>query len=458
MKNNGNKRGVEAVKEGVNGGKGAGSKYLYSTLFCLRNNTGVFYVKGHKRDTNRMGNFSKPKLNKSNPEKWFLWYNYRVPEELSHLYSRGWLRFKVYDGINKIPLNERGQVAADMIVETTVALRNGWLNPFEEVKGVIVENEKQERERERCEYLCSEAFPLFIASKNKLEPSSIIAYQGTIDWLLTGLANTPVGEVRYVDISATINKVAIEPLRNWSSTTINTQWGYTQTIFNWLALEDFIVKNPAKGKVIKLPTKKSKHKWYDRDTARQVRCAILASKTPWLINVCQFTYEILIRSKKELMSIKVGDIDMELRRVNFRSEWTKNGEDQSRDYSDSFHELLLEMGVDTINKDWYIFGKGGKPGPVRPGHNFFSLAWDGIRSELGLSDKYTLYGWKHTAIVHDMMKFVEGYNISHKARHSNPKTTDDYKRDYDITLLKVYKHEDLFFWPERHLIPDEAVV
>ena len=390
-----------------------------------------------------MSNYTRPAINKNNPEKWFVYYNFMVPEDLRHLYSRGWKRFKVYAGINRFTGVERERAANDLVAELSLSLRNGWLNPFDSVREAIA----SPIELKRTDMLCKDVLPLFMKSRSdrKLDANSISSYRNTVGWLLTGIGNISAGDVKFIDVSTTINKVAALPERSWGATTINKEWDFVQTIFNWLVLEDYMVKNPVKGKIIKLPTKKGKHKWYDKDTAILVKNTILKSKSPWLLNVCQFTYEILIRSKNELRNIKVGDIDMDLGCVNFRKEWTKNSSDQTRDYSDAFHLLITKMNLANINKDWYIFGKNGKPGPGQGGHNYFSLAWAKIRDELGLSDQYTIYGWKHTAIVHDMMKGTDGYTISYRARHSDTKTTDDYKRDYDITLNRVYSAEDLCF-------------
>lgn len=409
----------------------------------VRNNTGVFSLRGYNRDTLNKRDFSKPKVCTDNPKKWFIYYNFKVPKELADQYPRGWKQFKVYRGINRVPLEERHVITQEIIDELYFAMKHGIYNPF--IKEI--EEIAEVAEVRRDDMLCRDVFELFMQSRRdrKLDRTSIVAYQATVDWLLTGVGDIPAGALKYTDIDATINRVAHEQDRMWGATTINKEWDFVTTIMNWMESQDYVTKNPCKGKVIRLPVDKTGHKWYDRELATRVKIAVHESKTPWLINVCQFTYEVLIRSKQELRSIRVGDIDMELRRVNFRKEWTKNSSDQSRDYSDAFHELIIGMKLDELPKDWYIFGKGGKPGPVQCGHNYFSNAWSEIRDEMGIGEEYTVYGWKHTAIVHDMMKGINGYDISHRARHGSSETTEDYKRDYDITLNRVYSAEDLKF-------------
>lgn len=409
-----------------------------------RNSLAGFFVKGHKRDTD-MRAYSIPEINTTDDNKWFVWYNHIVPADLRKYYGRGSIRIKVYAGINRIPVEDRAEYAKGLIMDILSDLKSGK-TPFEKDYERIEELRSAMAGTSRRDMLCADVLPIFAASRVErgLVHKSILAYTSTTRWLIKGIGHLRAGQVKYPDVSTAMSAAIVDG--KWGSTNINKEWEYVLTIFNWMEIEDYVIKNPCKGKIVRLPTAKSAHKWYDKDTAVKVKDAIRSSGVPWLINVCQFTYEILIRSKQELMSIKVGDIDFELRRINFRKEWTKNATDQSRDYSDAFHALVTDvLGLDQLPNEWYVFGKGGIPGKVPCGHNFFSYNWEKVRSDIGLGDEYTIYGWKHTAIVHDMMKGINGYDISHRARHSAVQTTDDYKRDYDITLNRVYSAEDLKF-------------
>ena len=446
---------AQLVRVLVCGAEGRGFEPHRPPVSPLRNGKGFFLFKGHKRDTlNKiMKPYSEPKINRSDPNKWFIYYNYIVPPELQNvkhdktgklLFPRSTHRFKIYTGLNQVPLEQREKAALELRENIHLLLKNNLLNPFRYDEKMIAEPPIIELTREDQTF--HYALSAFIESRKlrKVEPKTINAYQSCIDWIVAGTSNMLLcKQLKHIDMSAAMDKQAKQ--RNWSATTINKEWSFATTILNWMVTEDYLPKNPSAGKVVKLATTKSIHKWYDRETAKLAKEAIKTSGKEWLLRVCQFTYHILIRSKAELMSLKVGDIDLELRTIYFRKEWTKNSADQNRDYSDDFHKILLEMKIDKLPKDWYIFGTGGEPGPVQPGHNFFSFTWEKIRSSIGLSHEYTIYGWKHTRVVHEMMKGTDGYMISHMARHSDTKTTNDYKRDYDITLNKVYSAEDLKF-------------
>jgi hypothetical protein len=47
----------------------------------------------------------------------------------------------------------------------------------------------------------------------------------------------------------------------------------------------------------------------------------------------QFTYWLMIRSKKELCVLEVGDIDQRLERVRFTADLSKNDAEEYRDYT-----------------------------------------------------------------------------------------------------------------------------
>lgn len=406
---------------------------------------------GHKRDT-RLKAYSTPQINRDNPQKWYIFFNYSVPEPLrkyTELYTRSTKRFKVYQGINSVRGTEREALALELREAVEHALKLGLLNPFAnelaalsyiaEVRQAPVLSEEERRRQ----IPLSDALLKFMDSRRSrgIKPKSLMAYQSTANWLTASIGAMPVDKIKYLHISQALEDTA--RAKSWGPTSINKEWEFANTVFFWLVNEDYIPKNPITGRLVKLKTSKSIHKWYDRETAERVKKQLI--KTDWLYRVCQFTYWILIRSKSELQSIKVGDIDFNLQQVRFRKEWTKNATDQNRDYPQEFATVLEQMQIKGLPADWYIFGKDGKPGPEKCGHNYFSRFWERERKVLGLGPEYTIYGWKHTRIVHMMMLNLSSYEIAHAARHGNTKTTEDYKRDYDITLSKVYNLSDLTF-------------
>jgi hypothetical protein len=296
-----------------------------------------------------------------------------------------------------------------------------------------------------------EALEGFVKSRQarKLAKASLDAYQGLADWFYEGLqaneyADIKVGELKHIHVTSAMDYIAED--REWSATTINKGYEFLGTLLTWLETEEYIIKNPSKGKFVKLPTHKTKHTWYDRDTKTIVKNAVLAAGDMMVYRAMQFTYWLMIRSKKELRMLKVGDIDQRLKRVRFTAELAKNNSEEYRDYPAEFQQVVDEMKLSEYPTHYYVFGsKDGSPGDKMCSHNFFSKRFKVIKDRIELSMDYTIYGFKHTRIVHEMMKGTDGYMISHMARHTDRKSTEDYKRDYDITLVNVYLPEDLTF-------------
>ena len=413
-------------------------------------------IRGKKGSKNAfMKPYTIPVLRKFDPKKWYVEYHYQVPQELMYLYNKPRKRFRNYgQQLNTLQGEAREKYAVEFRDEVEFWLKYLNRNPFEEELnkhyGLTVEKSNLSEEDKRKLTPANIAFKLFIKSRDlrKVDDKTITTYQNTVNWLsahlsVIGMLDKPISLIRHIQISDALDKISES--EKWAATTINKQVGFAMMIFDWLAVQDYILKNPSKGKFVSLRTDKKIHKWYDRKTAEAVKKAIKNSDTPVLLRICQFTYWILIRSKEELRNIKIGDIDTDLKRIAFRKEWTKNDSDQFRDYPLEFEQVLNEMDISQYPDDYYIFGSGGLPGKKQAGANSFSLMWKPIRENLKLPDEYTIYGWKHTRVIHEMMKGTSGYEISHMARHAASKTTDDYKRDYDFTLVNVYKKEDLTF-------------
>jgi len=433
----------------------------------------VFDFQGHTGDTisaifRRMKRPSTPKINKSNPNKYFIYWNHDVPAELWEQYPRRRIRIKKSDDIN--------DRHPDQIDEYAELRRKVWeynldvlkFNPFEdelaefrrlqfEKTEVVQQIEKSAEiialpeEESRKLTPIDQAFHAFMKSRiaRKLKKTSISSYQGTVDWLNQGLTaigkgGIDIGEIKHIHLSEALDYIAEE--REWSATTINKEIDFLLAIFNWLEIEEYVVKNPSKGKFAKLPTNKSKHRWYDPQTKSNVKQELLRSGKSRVYFAMAFTYFTLIRSKQELRSLRIGDIDRKLRRIRFSVELSKNRKEQYRQYPDEFEVILNEMKLSGLPQEWFVFGKGdGTPGPFKCSHNFFSKQFKAVKDSLGLSPDYTIYGMKHTRIVHELMKGTEGKDITHMARHTDYKTTQDYLRDYDLALDYIYDKSDLTF-------------
>jgi hypothetical protein len=444
---------------------------------------GIFCKKGHKRDTKvddavrRMRPPSNPEIDRTDSNKYFISWNQDVPYPLWPKYApRKRIRIKLYEINNRLKGEAREEHAKEQLILWTYNVTKCNYNPFEEelaelernniqklqlaseikqletqIEAIQTQEAELSEEDKRKLVSIPVAFGKFMESRRarKLEPETISAYQGCIDWITEGLTTAgyidfKTSELRHIHLSEALSLVAED--REWVATTINKGVEFMMSVFNWLETEEYIIKNPSKNKFIKLPTYKTKNRWYDRDLKEKVIAKIIEADKPALLRACQFTYWLMIRSKKELRKLKVGDIDRTLKRVRFTAELSKTKEEVYRDYSDEFAAILDEMQLHQYPANYYVFGeKDGTPSLTQCGHNYFSKMFMAIKEKMELSIDYTIYGFKHTRIVHELMKKTDGYEISYMARHNDRKSTKEYMRDYDITLNNIYGPEDLTF-------------
>ncbi|MBB6236474.1 hypothetical protein HDC90_001086 [Pedobacter sp. AK013] len=429
-----------------------------------------FVEKGHKRDTRETLTVlvpkmaSTPKLSTSDPNKWYIYFNVDVPVQLWGKYPRKRMRFKVYDDINRYKGKEREDYAAMRLNIWKYALQVLKYSPFDkqlarikEIKAdyaITKEQILQEIEDQDSTKLYNtpiqEAFDIYL----KMRETTAKSKGDAINWKSTvgifkkyfkeaGLDQITTGKLTRKHIVEALGFISKE--RSWGNTTYNNNRSYLMMIINWLAEEEYLLVNPALGKIKKLKENHKIHTWYSKEIATEVKRVMLEQNDRIVYRASQFTYMICIRSQQELMKLKADDIDRTLKRVRFRSELSKNGKEAYRSYPLEFEKVLDEIGFNQMPKYFYLFGKGGVPGENRCAKNTLSNLYKPIKDKLGLSHDYTIYGWKHTRVVHEMMKETNPYEIQHLCRHSDLKETMKYMRDFDIDLKNKYSKEDLCF-------------
>ncbi len=422
-------------------------------------------LKGQKRDRFLMPLLTMkpatPKLNTSNPKKWFIYFNIDVPTQLLHKFKTKRVRVKKYDDINRIEGDERLKYANERLQVWKIAIKNNLYNHFEkelnelnsvesQINEVKQEIDLQREKNSRNLISVTNALDLFIKDRESRTENkkSISMWKATATWFIEYLRSIEsldilITEVTRNHISQSLRTCKIT--RKWSNVTYNNQCTYLMTIFNWFETEELIFKNPAKGKIERLKTKTSINRWYDRELASKVKLKMYNECRP-VYYAAAFTYYLAVRSQQEIMKLKVGDLDFTLGRLRFRKEVSKNGREAFREWPEEFNEVIKEMKLSTYPKDYFVFGKLGLPGPNRIGVNWLANQYRIIKDGLGLNVEYTLYSWKHTRVVHEMMKGTDPYEIQYLCRHSSLEETQHYMRGFDLTLRNVYQKEDLTFY------------
>src|SRR5690606_41908964 len=105
---------------------------------------------------------------------------------------------------------------------------------------------------------------------------------------------------------------------------------------------------------------------------------------------------------------------------------------------DEFFQLIKEMRLIDLPLNYYVFGKNGKPRELLSYKDTFRNRYKPIRAKLGLDDKYTLYGRKHTRVVNLLMTDFTDHQVMSLTGHSDYQSFMAYKRELmvDTSTMK----------------------
>lgn len=148
-----------------------------------------------------------------------------------------------------------------------------------------------------------------------------------------------------------------------------------------------------------------------------------------LLLYCQFVYYCFIRPRKELINLKVGDIDFDNRKIRIPGNISKNGKSQWVKIPRHFYPQIEHLKAHGPNE--YIFpGRFDESKPV--GKNTLGKKFRNILDILGYGKDYQVYSWKHTGVVDCANTGVPIVKIKTQLRHSKLDQTYDYMRQLGI--------------------------
>jgi site-specific recombinase XerD len=342
--------------------------------------------------------YRKPEL-KRHKNGWYVEYYYRIPEELK-VVNKGkvWKRFRVKDDINRRKGFAREEYADYVLTTLAASLKNGF-NPFGESTGLVAQNEPTP------DILTAEnAFSLFIQAweKRGLEPNSLAKYKKCVNRLSKYLHKkhllyTDVKLITIAHIEDFLNDCRTE-YKKFSNREYNNTFDFIRTCFNYLLKKEIISKSPCAG-IDKLKTPSTKHRYYDKVTLDKIS-AILQLKDPYVWFACQITYYACIRSDKELMNIRVGNINFDDNKIYLTADGAKGNRGRYVPMDENLKKLFIGRGIDKADPSFYLLGIDGKPSIKSFGTGFFSKRFRKVRDAAGINKVYTVYSFKFTRVVH----------------------------------------------------------
>lgn len=350
--------------------------------------------------------------------------------------GKTWHRFRVKEDLNRRKGEEREEYAYLMRDSLEQSLRMGY-NPFTEAVEIVASESLEEKK----ELGATDAILLFLETWNKrgLEPASMVKYQRTatrlIEWLnKKRIPHRDIQEITQENIEQFLNDLKKE--KKFSNREYNNTYDFTRTIFNFLLKKKYISESPCAG-IDKMKAPSVKHRYFDEKNLNIITRAM--ETDPYLYFACQTVYYLCIRSEKELMNLKVGNILWSQNKI--LAEITKGKSERYIPMDANIKELFLKNKIDQFPSDYYVFSIEGEPSLKPFGKGFFSKRFRKIRDAVGLDKNFTIYGFKHSRVIHLKQDGASDSDIMSLTGHKDFAAYAKYLRDIgmDADAAKINK-------------------
>lgn len=337
--------------------------------------------------------YKLPKLKGKWPNKYVEYY-YRHPETLA------WKRFKVYEEINR----NKSAVYDTLLLSAVKDFLKAGYNPFKKIDPY----KPPEKELPKP-YTIQRALHFFLLKwkERGQDSETIVRYERAIRYLeawllLKGLQQLPAEEVTQDHIENALQYTRIK--NGWSNRTYNNNKDFISTCFLYLQKKGIIRLNPCID-IASQKVQSKKHRYYDDKTLKKIM-DLMKKEDPYLHFAAQVVYHLCVRSEKELQNLMVGNIYPDRMQVLLQITKTKN--DRYIPMNKQILKVFEERKVfDYPGSDYLFhvankngFEADGAPGPTPFARGFFSRRFSRIRKKAALSSDFTLYGFKHTRIIH----------------------------------------------------------
>jgi len=378
-------------------------------------------------------------------DRWYIEYYYRIPIELRPLHgNKEWKRYRVFEDINRYKTDE---YANTLLAAVNLALEEGY-NPFKFIAKEVEQKKKGITAPEF--YTVGEAMEKFITKwrKRRLEKNTLDDYLFTknllVEWFtIYGLINTDIKNITEDHIEKFLYDSKTK--NGWGNRRFNNILRYTSTIFAYLLKKKIVDRNLCIDiELLEVQTKK--HKFYDEKNLKKI-LDLAKQHDPYLFFAIQCVYYLCIRSEKELKNFMVKNIFPERCKVLITAGGSKTKSDRLIPLHSEMMEVFKERKILEYDDRHFVFGvesknnfiADGKPGLVPFGHGFFSKRFYKIRKMAGLSNDYTIYGFKHTRVIHLKLDGASDAEVMGLTGHTDYVSFSKYLRDLgeatDLTRL-----------------------
>ena len=279
------------------------------------------------------------------------------------------------------------------------------------------------------------SIPFLQEREIELAKRTVVGYSTKVKvfsrWLAEkGYSNLPMRKITPQMISEFF--LHITTSKDLDRPTIEKYFLHLRSCWQWAKKRDVVQSLPF-DLVVK-PTKKRDKgaAVIQPDDLTKLLTAIKA-KDKWLYLACMMEYYCFIRPN-EIRHMKVGDIDFENGMVRVSAVVAKSRRTEAVTMPQQLHDLCIELGVDKLDKNLYLFGKK-RPAKTPIGINTLRNKFNGYRNSLGVSDAVKLYSFKHTgATMLHMSGSISMRELMDQLRHTRLDATQSYVKKHSGTV------------------------
>jgi len=347
-------------------------------------------------------------------------------------------RFRIYDGFTGLSPAEKYEHAKRLIELYAGRLRSGW-TPFADDSTAIYNDHIDYKtvsdmygaKRQGNNKLRPKISAFLEELKPGVAPATYQTYQSKLRiftlWIeKQGLAGNDLATINNSNITDFFRFLI--NIRKLSSNSIVKYKRILNALFDYFHKHKFILINP----VFDIPACDRINDQAPRPIMREDIDKFKAElvKDPELWLAVQFEYYCALRPGHEIREMKIKDLDLIAGTVRVSRTRAKNRHERIVTIPRQLIEQLRSFyKLQGYNKEYYVFGKGGRPGTKVISKNKLRYKFNAVRKRLGMPLEYKLYSWKHTGAIEADEAMIPTKDISRHLGHTSLKSTDAYFRN-----------------------------
>lgn len=158
-----------------------------------------------------------------------------------------------------------------------------------------------------------------------------------------------------------------------------------------------------------------------------------------LFMIVMLEYYCAIRPHQEARLMQVKYLNSTMGTVTVPKHLIKGGKkDKTRIIPNQLWNLLQQFGYFDAEPEHYLFTTDGIPGGKPVSINYFKVRWKKFREDFNISNRYKLYGAKHTA-GEEMAAHFSPFEIKEQMGHDSIRSQESYTKGFDYTKMQALR-------------------